>query len=507
MRFGTVIDWETTYNDILNITGLKDNGAQSLYDYDGLNHLTDAQYPASSGLTNESYVYDRVGNRKDAGNLSAYDYDINHRIKNSPELTYTFDTAGNLTSRSDGTEYGYNLNNRLKQLSTSDSSAEYTYDPLGRRIKKSVNGIHTWFIWDGTRLLAETNENGTVLRQYIHAGDLPVALYEPGNENVSNCIDPDAVLTNIVVGAEQSFNCNATNSITTAENGLVVLEGGTAVLAAPEITLGTGVDIQEGGKLSANTVVNTTPEGGESALYAIHTDHLGTPRYLSNSNASIIWRWQSDAFGSTLADEDPDGDGQRFVFNLRFPGQYFDGESGLYYNYFRYYDPSIGRYITSDPIGLNAGVNTYAYVESNPINFFDSFGLSPEDVNKILDQYKKSVNHMIQNGQRRPGGGWLNGVLNNAQGYWQNNGYLQCYDQAINVMDNIRQLQLDDKWDLNLIGAPPHYKGELISDNPSDPMITIDPWVDKVQVGYATKYKHPDPRVNPWVDFEGNVHK
>ena|GEM_PF-4607839 len=277
------------YNDILNITGLTDNGAESLYDYDGLNHLTDAQYPASSGLTNESYVYDRVGNRKDAGNPSAYDYDINHRIKNSPEQTYTFDTAGNLTSRSDGTQYSYDKDNRLKQLSTSESSAEYTYDPLGRRIKKSVNGIHTWFIWDGTRLLAETNESGTVLRQYIHAGDLPVALYEPGNENVSNCTGPDAVLTNIVVGAEQSFNCSAANSITTAENGLVVLEGGTAVLAAPEITLGTGVDIQEGGKLSANTVVNTMPEGREGVLYAIHTDHLGTPRYLSNSNASIIW--------------------------------------------------------------------------------------------------------------------------------------------------------------------------------------------------------------------------
>jgi RHS repeat-associated protein len=72
---------------------------------------------------------------------------------------------------------------------------------------------------------------------------------------------------------------------------------------------------------------------------------------------------------------DPDGDGIAVEFNQRFPGQYYDQETGLNYNYFRDYDPAIGRYIQSDPIGLAGGMNTYAYVGGNPVGYVDPFGL------------------------------------------------------------------------------------------------------------------------------------
>lgn len=64
------------------------------------------------------------------------------------------------------------------------------------------------------------------------------------------------------------------------------------------------------------------------------------------------------------------------MFNLRFPGQYYDQETGLFYNYFRDYDPQTGRYIESDPIGLRAGINTYGYVGGNPVNWVDPYGLA-----------------------------------------------------------------------------------------------------------------------------------
>ena len=104
-------------------------------------------------------------------------------------------------------------------------------------------------------------------------------------------------------------------------------------------------------------------------VYWYHTDHLGTPQVVTDQQGNIVWQARYSPFGTaeiqvSLIDQP-----------LRFPGQYFDEESGLHYNYFRYYDPATGRYLRSDPIGLDGGVNTYAYVQGSPLGFSDPSGL------------------------------------------------------------------------------------------------------------------------------------
>ena len=107
---------------------------------------------------------------------------------------------------------------------------------------------------------------------------------------------------------------------------------------------------------------------GETLTY-LHTDHLGTPRYGTDASASQVWAWDSDVFGNGT----PTG---TITVNLRFPGQYYDAESGLHYNWNRYYNPETGRYVSSDPIGLDGGLNTYLYAEANPVMFVDPEGLT-----------------------------------------------------------------------------------------------------------------------------------
>jgi RHS repeat-associated protein len=107
----------------------------------------------------------------------------------------------------------------------------------------------------------------------------------------------------------------------------------------------------------------------------VHTDHLNTPRAITRpSDNAVIWRWDSDAFGTTAANEDPDGDGIPLRYYPRFPGQFYDASSELHYNYFRDYDPQTGRYVESDPIGLRGGVNTYGYALQNPVAHIDPSG-------------------------------------------------------------------------------------------------------------------------------------
>jgi RHS repeat-associated protein len=101
----------------------------------------------------------------------------------------------------------------------------------------------------------------------------------------------------------------------------------------------------------------------------IHTDHLGAPQKMTDGGQNVVWDGSaSDPFMLVPLPTN-------VAMNLRFPGQYFDSETGLHYNGMRDYDPTLGRYIESDPIGLAGGINTYAYVDGNPLRSIDPTGL------------------------------------------------------------------------------------------------------------------------------------
>ena len=142
-----------------------------------------------------------------------------------------------------------------------------------------------------------------------------------------------------------------------------------------------------------------------TAIYAIHTDHLGTPQAITDDKQSVVWRADYATFGkatvqarvvdsssktaktsfgiistANAATNAATNASKPIEFNLRFAGQYEDTESGYHYNWHRYYDPSTGRYLTPDPIGLAGGLNGYGYAGQDPMGSVDPTGLSCETV-------------------------------------------------------------------------------------------------------------------------------
>ncbi|MDD2777109.1 MAG: hypothetical protein PHU06_14250 [Gallionella sp.] len=158
----------------------------------------------------------------------------------------------------------------------------------------------------------------------------------------------------------------------------------------------------------------------ELQTYYIHSDHLDSPRSITNTAGQEVWRWDNtDPFGNNIANENPANQGA-FTFNLRFPGQYFDRETGLHYNVNRDYNPATGRYVQSDPIGLMGGINTFGYVKGNPLRWIDPFGLCNMDLQRLIQEATQGVINPNTGETITSGGGHcattVRGYLNSAHG-------------------------------------------------------------------------------------------
>lgn len=174
-------------------------------------------------------------------------------------------------------------------------------------------------------------------------------------------------------GSMQRVELRANGSLIATLTGAPYTYNWTGVAAGTYDLIATAVDGNDA--RTESTAIRITVRAAR-ALHFIHVDHLNTPRLVADASQKTIWKWEQDEpFGDTVPIGDPDQDAVSFDFPLRFPGQYADRETGLYYNYYRDYDARVGRYTVGDPIGLAGGLNIYSYGWNDPTRNSDPLGL------------------------------------------------------------------------------------------------------------------------------------
>ncbi|RMA04447.1 type IV secretion protein Rhs, partial [Providencia stuartii] len=233
---------------------------------------------------------------------------------------YRHDAYGNVISRGHPNQakqtYQYDGDNRLVIAQTSDMKAQYHYDALGRRIHKVV----------------ESRAHGKPMRQETHF-----------------------VWQGLRLLQEQDINTGKHQTYCYEEHG------------------------------SYTPLAVIVKQSSGYHYYWHHCDINSAPLDVTNEQGNTVWSGKYERFGFVRSSplsfySDPERKIESFEQNLRYAGQYFDNETGLHFNTFRFYDPQIGRFIMPDPIGLLGGMNLYRYAP-NPLSHTDPLGLiNPNDL-------------------------------------------------------------------------------------------------------------------------------
>lgn len=323
-------DYVYGFNAVGNLTQLKDGSTNAVlrhYDYDGLDRMTSDTAGATGGYPRE-YRYDKTGNRTAATRLVATG-------GGGPG-------GGSSTYEPQWFDYAYTTgSHRL----ASDGAEPRENDAAGNLVKigsdSAPGGARKVFSYNEDNRLSAVSRLGTTLATYAYnAAGQRVRRIASGIETISLYDQAGQWLGDY-------------NGYGSAEQQVIWL-----------------------GNLPVGVI---TGNGAAAKLYYVEADALGTPRSVVDPVRNVtVWRWdfEGEAFGSDYPNEDADGDGAVFNFDMRFPGQRFDVASGLNYNYFRDYDPAIGRYVESDPIGLEGGLSTFSYASGSPLDLIDPMGLS-----------------------------------------------------------------------------------------------------------------------------------
>ncbi|MCK4840356.1 MAG: RHS repeat protein [Methylococcales bacterium] len=333
----------------------------------------------------ESRTYDAAGRlsciQTDSLQQQCYQYDANGNIIEQQKIAQHHD-------------YAYDVLDRLLQEDTSNNNWLYSYDENGNRLTRNLNQAVNDYVYqqDSNQLMTvdqqnieldasgntltdnngkrrfEYNQQGRLFKVYHKNKLKAVYTYNAQGQRSSKKIISESQNTNKGKNQTRPISNSKTIYYHYDQNGQLLAESH-ANNNKPEqdyIWLNNRPIAQLKTQLIGKQAKLQTAE-----VVYLHTDHLNTPRIGTDRDGVLIWRWESDAFGVT---DVAVAESNLVKVNLRFPGQYFDGETGFYYNYYRYYDPTTGRYITSDPIGLQGGLNTYGYVYQNPLRYIDPDG-------------------------------------------------------------------------------------------------------------------------------------
>ena len=286
-----------------------------------------------------------------SGNSETFGYSPTRRLTSASAsatssygaYTWAYDSVGNRTSEmlttglgTTTTTYNYPTNsNKLTSLTQGSNTRSLDYDADGNITSDTKSGGPWAYSYDSEDRLAQATSNSTTVGTYTYDG-----LWRLAKRVVTSPSSETHYLQDLDghIIAETDGSGNTTREyIWLDDMPVAVIDG-------------------------VNTPSPTT--------YYVHTDHLMRPVVMTDGNGAIVWSAVYQPFGATQSITGS------LVMNARFPGQWFQLETGLHYNWFRHYDPSLGRYVESDPMGLKGGsYSTYSYAVSNPLSNFDPLGL------------------------------------------------------------------------------------------------------------------------------------
>ena len=345
----TVLSVANTYGKVQELkqsnrtdtVGTASSTKNTALQYDSETRLTQATVDSggSFGTETETFTLDALGNRIAHSKVSGvWTYDGNNRLlqrgTGANATNYVYDEAGNLTRKSEPggklTQYAYDTQNRLIEVKDGGNNlvARYGYDPLDRRIWKEqyrdaagaalVPGKRTTYLYGEEGLIAEAMQS-------------------------------------ITLNADQSVNANGLTTVATQYGPRPGADFTTAML-----------------------FIKTQNSNGNDTFGYFHHDQIGTPVQATDKAGTVVWAANYNVFGqASITTPAATTDKPTIAVSLRLAGQTEDPETGLHYNFRRYYEPAIGRYISQDPIGLRGGDNPYRYAEANPQNITDPTGECP----------------------------------------------------------------------------------------------------------------------------------